>query len=41
MNRFNNKMYEEKYIQKVIGKITFGIMVFIISLMWIMVSIGV
>jgi len=41
MNKFNNKMYQDKYLQNLIGKIVFGIMVFIASLMWVIVAVGV
>jgi hypothetical protein len=41
MDNYNNRMYQDKYIRNLIGKIAFGIIVFIVSLMWVIVAIGV
>jgi hypothetical protein len=41
MNKFNNKMYEDSYVRNLVGKIAFSIIVFILSLMWVTVVIGV
>ena len=41
MNRFHNKMYEDSYARNLVGKIAFSIIVFILSLMWVTVAIGV
>ena len=41
MHKFNNRMYQDKYIRNLIGKLAFGIIVFIVSLMWVIVAMGV
>ena len=41
MNKFNNKMYEDSYVRNLVGKIAFSIIVFILSLMWVTIVIGV
>ena len=41
MDNYNNRMYQDKYIRNLIGKIAFGIIVFIVSLMWVIVAVGV
>jgi hypothetical protein len=38
MDNYNNRMYQDKYIRNLIGKIAFGIIVFIVSLMWVIVA---
>ena len=41
MNKYHNKMYEDMYIRNLVGKLAFGIIVFIVSLMWVIVAVGV
>ena len=41
MENYNNRMYQDKYIRNLIGKLAFGIIVFIVSLMWVIVAMGV
>ncbi len=41
MNKFNNRMYQDTYVRNLVGKIAFAIIVFIVSLMWVIVAIGV
>jgi hypothetical protein len=41
MHKFNNKMYQDMYIRNLVGKLAFGIIVFIVSFMWVIVAMGV
>jgi hypothetical protein len=41
MHKFNNRMYQDTCIRNLIGKLAFGIIVFIVSLMWVIVAMGV
>jgi hypothetical protein len=41
MQKFNNRMYQDSYVRNLVGKIAFTIIVFIVSLMWVIVAIGV
>jgi hypothetical protein len=41
MQKFNNRMYQDTYIRNLVGKIAFTIIVFIVSLMWVIVAVGV
>ena len=41
MNKFNNRMYQDTYVRNLVGKIAFTIIVFIVSLMWVIVAVGV
>ena len=40
MDKFNNKMYQDNYIENLLAKIIFSVTVFMITLMWIVVWIG-
>jgi hypothetical protein len=41
MQKFNNRMYQDSYVRNLVGKIAFTIIVFIVSLMWVIVAVGV
>jgi hypothetical protein len=41
MQKFNNRMYQDSYVRNLVGKIAFTIIVFIVSLMWVIVAMGV
>jgi len=41
MQKFNNRMYQDTYVRNLVGKIAFTIIVFIVSLMWVIVAVGV
>ena len=41
MNKYNNRMYQDSYVRNLVGKIAFTIIVFIVSLMWVIVAVGV